>query len=140
LTQLSTIRGCLFGTATLFATPLLAAGQFDGRWSVSLQCPASSDGALPFAWRFEGTVRDGDMRAVHGQPGQPGYLLLSGRIDPDGNAAISAQGITGTKGYNVRSANSGVPYTYPVSARFSGRSGRGYWTTVRRCDFSFERH
>lgn len=116
-----------------------AAGRFDGAWSVDLQCPASSDGALPFSWRFGGSVRDGVLRAAHGQAGRPAYLLLSGRIAPDGAANLVARGITGTKGYNVHGASEGVSYSYPVSARFSESTGEGYWTGVRRCDFAFTR-
>ena len=123
----------------LTAMPAAAASPFDGHWSVSLLCPASSDGALPFSWQFDGEVKNSMLRAQHGEAGAPKYLLLSGRIDADGQAQLVAQGVTGTKGYNVHGADHGVPYRYAVPAQFTPTDGTGYWMSVRRCDFRFTR-
>jgi len=139
MAQIFLVRTLAIAAGLLIPSSGFASGPFDGRWSIDLQCPPSSDGALPFSWRFGGLVQNGALRAEHGQAGRAAYLLLSGRISPAGDASLVAQGITGTKGYNVRGASAGVPYTYSVPAHFSGNSGEGYWVGVRRCEFSFAR-
>jgi hypothetical protein len=55
---------------------------------------------LPFTWTFSADVRNGELRGQHGRAERPGWLL-QGRIRPDGGAALSARGITGTVGYNI---------------------------------------
>jgi hypothetical protein len=130
--------GCvLAGAAIATASPCLGATPFDGRWSVALRCPPSPDGARPFSWRFSSVVKDGILQANHGMPGRPAYLSLHGGIDPSGKADLVAEGVTGMAGYNVHGASAGIPYRYNVPSHFEAKTGSGYWTTTRRCDFSF---
>ena len=134
----STFAAAALSSLLLTCAALAApSAPFDGNWSVRLACPQAPDGAMPFTWDFSGAVRGSVLHATHGQSGQPAWLSLSGRIGPDGSAALTAQGITGTQGYNVNHAGRGVPYRYPVTAHFDPSRGNGFWTTSRRCDFTF---
>ena len=114
-------------------------GLYDGAWSVTLDCPRSDDGALPFSYAFNAEVKDGVLHGEHGQTGEPGWLALDGRIQPDGAADLDARGITGVAAYDVEGATRGVPYRHPVTAHFAATHGAGTWTTTRVCTFSFER-
>jgi len=97
------------------------------------------DGALPFSYAFTAEVKDGVLHGEHGQTGEPGWLALDGRIQPDGAADLDARGITGVAAYDVEGATRGVPYRHPVTAHFAATHGAGTWTTTRVCTFSFER-
>ena len=41
-------------------------GLYDGAWSVTLDCPRSDDGALPFSYAFTAEVKDGVLHGEHG--------------------------------------------------------------------------
>ena len=111
--------------------------RFDGNWSVVLHCPRSPDGALPFTFRFAGTVAASELHAQFGQPGASPSLTLDGPIQPNGDAALTANGVTGHSQYNIDQTQRGVPYTYPVSAHFEATGGTGQWITSRTCVFTF---
>ncbi len=114
-------------------------GAFDGTWSVTLACPQSPDGALPFTWVFAAEVRDAMLHGEHGQKDWPGWLTLDGRIGPDGGANLEARGVTGNAAYNTNQTARGVPYMHPVTAHFDAAQGTGTWTTDRICDFTLTR-
>jgi hypothetical protein len=126
----------------LFAVCTMSAGAadvgaFDGRWDVTLSCPRSSDGALPFAWEFMADVKDSALHGEHGTKGQPQWLALDGKIGPEGVADLMAHGVTGASAYTVNHTGEGVPYQHAVAAKFEGASGTGSWVTTRTCGFTF---
>jgi len=45
---------------------------FDGRWAVTLTCPRSPDGALPFRFDFPAEVKSSALHGENGVAGQPG--------------------------------------------------------------------
>jgi hypothetical protein len=110
---------------------------FDGKWDVTLNCPKSSDGAMPFAWEFMAEVKDSAIRGEHGTKGQPLWLLLDGKIGPEGAASLMAHGVTGPSVYAVNHSAQGVPYEHAVTAKFDGQRGTGSWVTTRTCNFTF---
>ncbi|MBV9858809.1 MAG: hypothetical protein JO038_01710 [Alphaproteobacteria bacterium] len=116
-----------------------AGSPFDGRWLVVLACPPSTDGALPFTWRFYADVRGGVLHGEYGTVGQPASMSLDGRIQPDGLAQLVAQGLTGVSAYNVNQAARGIPFRNDVPARFDTNRGAGNWVYRRTCEFSFTR-
>jgi hypothetical protein len=115
------------------------AGQFDGRWGVTLVCPKSPDGAMPFTFEFSANVKDGVIHGEHGQSGQPGWMSLDGSIQPSGDANLQAHGLTGTSIYNINQTSRGVPYTHAVTAHFDAAQGTGEWVTPRTCKFTFSK-
>ena len=133
----------LWSASASSATP--EAGRFDGRWGVILACPKAPDGALPWTFQFTADVKDAMLHGQHGLPGQPGWLSLDGRIQPDGTANLNARGLTGSAHYNVNQTMDGVPYEHQVTARFDTSRATGNWRAaqsngqVRICDFTFSR-
>jgi hypothetical protein len=127
--------------AALGATAVEAAdpGRFDGSWAVTLACPGSPDGAVPFTFRFVANVKDGVLHGENGQAGQPGWMSLDGPIQPDGAAVLDANGIAGHAAYNINATQAGTPYHHSVTAHFDAARGTGQWVTVRACDFTFVR-
>jgi hypothetical protein len=112
---------------------------FDGAWAVTLDCPASPDGAAAFSYVFKAEVSGDLMHGEHGQEGQPGWMTLDGAIAADGAANLQATGLTGSPQYNIQDTAKGVPYRHPVTAHFTAQHGTGSWTTNRVCTFTFER-
>ena len=146
------LRGLLFVVGLLLvlwsasassATP--DAGRFDGRWGVILVCPRAPDGALPWTFEFTADVKEAILHGEHGLAGQPGWLSLDGRIQPDGTANLEARGLTGNPQYNVNQTVGGVPYQHDVTAHFDASRATGNWRAfqsnaqVRTCDFTFRR-
>jgi hypothetical protein len=137
------IRRALFVLAALAmwcsvrVRAVAAAGEFDGRWAVNLACPKAPDGALAFTFEFSADIKDNVIHGEHGQADKPGWMSLDGTIQAGGDANLQARGLTGGTDYNINHAQSGIPYTHPVTAHFDASQGAGKWVTFRTCNFTF---
>lgn len=129
-----------FAASGALAAPSDAA-PFDGRWNVTLTCPPhhEEDDAKGYTHRFPAEVAGGQLRATHGQEGEPSWHLLTGRIAPDGTADLKFDGIVKNPDYAIKNAQRGKPYTYRVRATFDASSGTGARVGGRKCFFRFER-
>ena len=129
--------------ALLLAPAASIAGErFDGNWQTTLTCPAKgeTDG---YTWKFPSVIQNGNLRGEHGTAGEPGYLLIEGKIAEDGNVKISANGIVASRQYarGVFAAK-GESYSYNVKAHFteaegSGVRDQGLGIVGRPCTFDF---
>ena len=118
--------------------PASSAARFDGLWSVTVECPRTPTGAEGYVLRFFVEVQDGMLHGQHGTDGQPNSLTFTGKIQPDGSAAINARGITGEPKYNTNREPKGTPYGYFATARFDGAQGTGKRIAPpRSCDLTF---
>src|SRR4249920_1757772 len=115
--------------------------QFDGAWNVTLTCPPHNedDEAKGYTQHFPGEVVEGQMRAVYGVEGEPGWHLLTGPINPDGSATLSLEGIVNSPEHAINHAQRGKAYKYKVKAQFKQSSGSGERLTGRVCQFQFSR-
>ena len=129
--------------ASAVATSVAAqATPFDGAWKVTLSCPphnASDDDAKGYTHRFPGEVTNGQLRAVHGKEGEPGWHLVTGRIAADGSSTLQVDGIVNNEKYAINNAQRGKTYKYRVKAQFDAASGSGERLTGRVCHFTFAR-
>ena len=112
---------------------------FDGSWSARVSCTRHEDGALGYKVDLVAQVRNGHLRAELGTPGEPGWLLLRGEIQPDGSAQLHAQGQTANPKYSIRGVRSGTPFQYDVDATFKGDQGHGQRRQGRICGVDFQR-
>ena len=127
---------------TALAQPAPASSTFDGAWNVTMTCPPHNeedDDAKGYTHRYTGQVTAGELRAVHGTDGEPGWHLLRGRIGDDGNAALRLEGVVSNARYAINGAERGKRYSYRVKAHFDGSSGTGERLTGRTCTFVFKR-
>jgi hypothetical protein len=78
----------------LFALPVasIAADRFDGTWQTKITCPAkgNTDG---FTWNTESLIQNSNLRAKRGTAGEPGHFLLEGKVNGDGSAKLTGNGI-----------------------------------------------
>jgi hypothetical protein len=131
--------------AAALGAPALAGAQapatFDGAWNVTLACPPHSgdDDAKGYTHRFPGQVTNGEMRAVHGSEGEPGWHLVTGRIAADGSATLQVDGVVNNEKYAINHAQRGKAYKYKVKAQFDAAQGSGERLTGRACHFTFTR-
>ncbi|MGD0729761.1 MAG: hypothetical protein ABR956_00750 [Terracidiphilus sp.] len=127
---------------TLLLSPglSLASGErFDGKWITTVSCDAFRD-ALGFSYRFVGEVKDGNFSGLHGTEGEPGYLLVEGKIADDGTARLYATGKTGSKEYVPgRDTQKGTEYGYHIKAQFQELTGTGTRVEGRPCSYEFEK-
>lgn len=120
----------------------LSRGQrFDGTWLVTMVCPAVR-GTHGFSRRLVAQVHDGRLRSETGTKGKPYWLVMVGKIEPDGTAWISADGLTGdTAGtlppIGAAPIKPGTSYSFVVTARFEEAWATGKRTGDRDCDFTF---
>ena len=120
-----------------------SAGIFDGTWTTTVDCPKHTDGALGFTFDVMTQVKDGSLRGQVGTEGTAGWYQLQGNIQPDGNAKLTAQGLTGDAKFNIKSAQTGVPYakglpySYQAVALFEGSRGTGRRLAGRICNLTF---
>lgn len=117
---------------------------FDGAWLTKMTCPAkgSTEG---YTWQFPATIQNGNFHAEHGTSGEPGYLLIEGKISANGAAKLSASGIVASRKY-ARGVltHKGEDYGYNIKAQFTEKDGTGTRDTGmgivgRPCTFDFTR-
>jgi hypothetical protein len=129
--------------ALLLVPAVLTAGEkFDGNWQTTLTCPDKGKTA-GYTWKFPAVIKDGAFRGEHGTEGQPGYLLVEGKIADDGTAKLSASGIVASRQY-ARGVfvGQGTSYSYNIKAQFketegAGTRDEGLGIVGRPCTFDF---
>ena len=136
------IVGLVVCGLVLLPAASIAGERFDGNWQTTLTCPAKgeTDG---YTWKFPSAIQNGSLRGEHGTAGEPGYLLIEGKVAEDGNAKLSANGIVASRQY-ARGvfAHQGESYSYNVKAQFkeaegSGVRDQGLGIVGRPCTFEF---
>ena len=83
------------------------------------------------------TVTDGAFHAEDQSTGKPNWLLIDGKIAPDGKATLTAKGLTGDAVYSVGGIKAGSPYAYTIDAQFERIRGKGKRNELRPCTLSF---
>src|SRR5260221_10964672 len=107
----------LLGATAIPQAPARAA-PFDGAWSVTQDCEGAPGGARGFKWAYDATVKEGRLIGQYGTKDKPSSLTLTGRIQPDGSASLTASGLNGKSDYTVGFGQPGEKFSYPVAARF----------------------
>jgi hypothetical protein len=102
-----------------------AAERFDGNWLTKLTCPPKGN-TEGYTWRLASVITNSNFRGEHGTAGEPGYLLIEGKIAEDGSAKLSATGIVASRKY-ARGvfAHKGEDYSYSIKAQFTEKGGTG---------------
>jgi hypothetical protein len=103
----------------------VAAERFDGNWLTKLTCPAKGN-TEGYTWRLASVILNSNFRGEHGTAGEPGYLLIEGKIAEDGSAKLSAAGIVASRKY-ARGvlAHKGEENSYNIDAQFKETEGTG---------------
>ena len=135
---------CLPGMAfAQSASPSPQPGRsFDGTWSVTLVCPTHKDEhgtALAFMVHFTAQVKDGTIHGEYHTKETPPWLVLDGKINPDGSADLTATGLTGKPAYSLGNVPQGTPFTYHVKTHFEGSGGTGTRIDGRVENFTFDK-
>jgi hypothetical protein len=119
-----------------------AGGPFDGNWRTKLTCPAKGN-TEGYTWEFASVIQNSSFRGERGTAGEPGYLIIEGKIGQDGKAKLSANGIVASRKY-ARGvlAHQGEEYSYNIKAEFketegTGTRDQGLGIVGRPCTFEF---
>jgi hypothetical protein len=130
----------LLGGNALAQTPV--AGRFDGAWMTKLTCPAKGN-TEGYTWQIPSVIQNNKFHGERGTAGEPGYLLIEGKIAEDGKAKLSANGIVASRQY-ARGilAHKGADYSYNIKAQFketegTGARDEGLGIVGRPCTFDF---
>jgi len=116
--------------------------RFDGKWLTKLACPAKGN-TEGYTWQFASAIQNSNFRGEHGTAGDPGYLLIEGKIAEDGSAKLSATGIAASRKYTRGVfAHKGEDYSYNIKAKFQDTEGTGtrdagLGVVGRPCTFDF---
>jgi hypothetical protein len=136
-----------FGQTTSSPAPTPGASaqsspRFDGKWNTKLACPAKGN-TEGYTWQIPSVIENSNFRGERGTAGEPGYLLIEGKIAQDGSAKLSASGIVASRQY-ARGvlAHKGAEYSYNIKAQFQDTTGTGTRDTGlgivgRPCTFDF---
>jgi hypothetical protein len=121
---------------------VFAGDQFDGNWLLTVTCPPKGN-TEGYTLHLPSVVKDGNFRGEHGNAGEPGYLLIEGKIADDGAAKLSATGKVSSRKY-ARGvfAHEGEDYSYDIKAQFketegTGTRNQGLGIVGRPCTFEF---
>lgn len=127
----------------VFSSGALIAGEhFDGKWLTTVTCPAKGK-TEGYTWKFPAVVTAGNFRGEHGTAGEPGYLLIEGKIADDGAAKLSANGLVASRKYGTGIfTTQGSDYSYDIKAQFKDTQGtglrdKGLGIAGRPCTFDF---
>ena len=122
---------------------VLPAGErFEGKWLATVTCPPKGK-TEGYTLRIPSVVNDGNFRGEHGTAGEPGYLLIEGKITDAGTAKLSATGKVSSRKYGTGIFTSaGTDYSYNIKAQFQDAQGTGtrdagLGIVGRACTFEF---
>ena len=113
---------------------------FDGRWSVSLVCPDTTDRSglvKGYEYDFDVVIRDGVVQGQYGAPGHPASVSYVGQVGDDGTLEMSATGNTGRSEYSVGKVTQGSRYNYTLQGKLVGSGGQATRREVRPCSATF---
>ena len=123
--------------ADLIINAPATAKKFDGAWQTTWTCP--NLGQYPgYSYRFRGRVEDGAFHGLKGVKGEPGSMVLDGKIEFDGTAAFFGEIIVGSSLVALGAAR-GTPSDYHALAQFERTSGTGKRIEGRPCSLTFEK-
>jgi hypothetical protein len=140
--MLKALRLLTVSALVLLPGILLAGERFDGKWLTTETCPAKGN-TEGYTWKFPSVVQDGNFRGEHGTAGEPGYLLIEGKIADGGSAKLSATGIVASRKYARGAfAHGGADYSFNIKAQFketegTGTRDEGLGVYGRPCTFDF---
>jgi len=137
-----TVRLLIFCALIMLPGISVAQERFDGNWVTKLTCPpkGNTDG---YTWNFPAVIQHSNFRGERGTAGEPGYLLIEGKIKEDGGAKLSANGIVASRKYaRGITAHKGEEYSYEIKAQFketegTGTRNEGLGIVGRACTFDF---
>ena len=123
--------------ADLIINAPATAKKFDGAWQTTWTCP--NLGQYPgYSYRFRGRVEDGAFHGLKGVKGEPGSMVLDGKIETDGTAAFFGEIIVGSSLVALGAAR-GTPSDYHALAQFERTSGTGKRIEGRPCSLTFKK-
>jgi hypothetical protein len=109
-------RLVMFGALVLLPGISVAGDAFDGNWSTKLTCPAKGK-TEGYTWQFASVIQNSNFHGERGTAGEPGYLLIEGKIAADGSAKLSANGIVASRKYARGVCTSQMPMLQPPPAQ-----------------------
>jgi len=127
---------------TLLAGVSVAGDRFDGNWLTKLTCPSKGN-TEGYTWQFPSVLQNSNFHGERGTAGEPGYLLIEGKIAEDGSAKLSATGTVASRKYaRGITAHKGEDYSYNIKAQFeetegTGTRSEGLGIVGRTCTFDF---
>jgi hypothetical protein len=100
-----------------------------------MSCPAFGR-AQGYSQELSAEVKDGAYHARLGTIGEPGSVIIDGKIVSDGTSALFAKGFVGSTATSGGSAL-GTPYFFHVIAQFEHSRGTGKRIEFRPCNLTF---
>lgn len=132
----------LWTAASLSQSAAAAGYPFDGRWSVVLVCPDTTDKSglvKGYEYTFAVSIREGAVQGEYGAPGHPASVVYTGRVSVDGTLEITATGNTGRSEYSVGKVTQGTRYSYTMQGKLVDSSGQATRRELRPCTATFAR-
>lgn len=121
----------------------IAGGKIDGNWTTHLACEAHGE-TPAYKWEFLSTIKERVFHGQHSEEGQPGYLVIDGKISDDGSAKLAAKGVVTQNHAHGVLAMKENKYSYNIEAQFketksTGKRDEGAGMLGRPCTFQFDK-
>ena len=133
---------CLCLAASISENASAAGSPFDGRWSVVLVCPDTTDksGLIKgYEYTFAVSILEGILQGEYGAPGHPASVVYTGKVSNDGTLEIAAKGNTGQSEYVIGKVAQGTRYSYTMQGKLVGSGGQATRRELRPCTATFTR-
>jgi hypothetical protein len=140
--MIGTVRIPMVCALLLLPGVLLPSERFDGKWLATVTCPAKGM-TLGYKIEVPSVIKDGNFRGERGAAGEPGYLLIEGKIADNGSAKLAATGKVSSREYGTGVfTTQGSDYSYNIKAQFqethgSGERDKGLGVVGRACPVDF---
>jgi hypothetical protein len=140
--MIGTVRIPMVCALLLLPGVLLPSERFDGKWLATVTCPAKGK-TLGYKIEVPSVIKDGSFRGERGAAGEPGYLLIEGKIADNGSAKLAATGKVSSREYGTGVfTTQGSDYSYNIKAQFqethgSGERDKGLGVVGRACPVDF---
>ena len=115
------------------------ASSFDGAWSVLQVCDRPEEGGRRYKWRYDATVKHGNLVGQFRLKGQRPSLTLEGKIEANGSATLIAEGLSASSDNDAAFPSPQGRLSFRVTAQFEETLGTGR-VGVRGCKFTFSKH
>jgi hypothetical protein len=119
--------------------------RFDGKWLTTVTCPGKGK-TEGYKIQVPSVITDSNFHGERGTVGEPGYLLIEGKISDSGKTKLSTTGKVSSRKYGTGIfTTEGTDYSYTIKAQFEDTKGEGtrdagLGIVGRACTYEFMKH
>ena len=134
--------GVTFDLALAQPTDVKLSSKHDGQWTVILACSSVKEPTRTvkgYENRIQVAIAGGQINGRYDPPPGGGHMVLSGQVEANGAASLSASGLSGQVEFSAGNLAAGTPYHWALHGKLEAQKGTLVRTEGRPCTAEFRR-